>query len=97
MARSHDTTTGDVTTLNGRDLYTLSDAKEALSYLNDDYNDGELHEAEGGRCLVVVSRGRHFQHFDLFQRSHHINISNVTALCEDGTARLKVELREADA
>jgi len=110
MAHEPNTTTDETTTLNGTEITDLQSAKEGLSYLTDDYNGGELHEAEGGRCLIVISRSRQFQHFDLFQRCEHVRIGNVVALNrgDDPAAaydagelpetdlRLKVELREAE-
>ena len=80
-------------TLNGIPLVDVDAAREALDYLTDEYNDGDVVEAEGGRCLVVTTRTPRFQHFSLFQRAEHVRISNVRAVEDDG-ARLKVEIRE---
>lgn len=85
-------------TLNGHPLVDLTAASEALDYLTDDYNDGDLTVAEGGRVLVVTTRTQSFQHFALFQRCEHVRISNVRAVDVGGDydtdLRLKVELRE---
>lgn len=97
MAQSQNTTTDDEPlTLNGVQLTGLEAAREALQHYNKDYNDGEMHVAEGGRCLVIITRSSRFQHFDLFQRSEHIRISNVSSLVKNEYNRLKVELKEAD-
>jgi hypothetical protein len=84
------------TTLNGEELTDLSAAKRALSYLNDEYHDGEIHETEGGRCLVVISRSSAFQHFSLFQAAEYVRIGNARAIDvgdEEPDVRLKVEIR----
>lgn len=96
MAPRQNTTTDEPETLNSVELTDLNAAKKALSYLREDYNGGDVYEAEGGRCLVVISRSRNFQHFSLFQRCANVDITNCTAVNMDGSERLKVEIREAD-
>jgi len=91
-------TDGGITRLNGTPLTSLQNAEEALSYLNDDYNRGELHRGDDGRCLVVICRGRSFQHFDLFRKARRLRVSNPRAIEvgeEDPDLRMKVEIREA--
>jgi hypothetical protein len=88
---------GGVTELNGVALTGLDAAEEALVYLTDDYNRGELHRGDGGETLVVISRGRSFQHFDLFRKARRLSVSNPRAVDvgeEESDIRLKVELRE---
>jgi len=88
---------GGVTELNGVALTGLDAAEEALIYLTDDYNRGELHRGDDGESLVVISRGRSFQHFDLFRKARRLSVSNPRAVDvgeEESDIRLKVELRE---
>lgn len=95
----------EVTELNGVELTDLDAAREALDYLNDDYNDGSLTVAEGGTVLVVTSRSSHWGNFTTFQQAEGVRISNARAVDVGGEndegehvpdVRLVVEIREAD-
>ena len=94
MAESHNTTTDETAELNGTKLTDLDAAADALNYLTEGYNDGDLTFAEGGRCLIVTTRSTQFQHFSLFQRCENLRIGNVRAVANG--PRLAVEIREAD-
>lgn len=98
----------DTVELNGVEITDLESAAEALSHLNDDYNDGSLSVAEGGNCLVVTSRSSTWGNFSTFQQAEHVDVTNVRAVNVGGTTgmpdshgsqpdvRLVAELREAD-
>jgi hypothetical protein len=81
-------------TLNGIELTGIGAARDALDHYNADYNDGELHEAEGGKCLIVVTRTARFQHFSLFRDCERLKIGNVRAIEKGDDVRMKVEIRE---
>jgi len=99
MAHEPNTTTDETTTttLNGTELTDLASVKEALSYLNADYTgDAALHEAEAGECLIVISRTRRFQHYQLLDSVDFLSLSPSALPTEDGDAVLKVAIREAE-
>lgn len=86
------------TELNSTEVTDLESAAESLDYLTRDYNNGTAAFAEADTVLVVVARGRRFQHYHFFRDNPHIEIQNPAAVDVDETSRphLKLELTEAD-
>lgn len=88
----------DVPILNSTEVTDLKSAYDALSYLEEDYNDGVVSWAENDTVLVVVSRGQRFQHHEFFRDHPHLAIQNPAGVVNDDTEQphLKLELVEAD-
>ena len=85
--------------LNGVPLTGLDAVREALDYLTDDYNDGDLIEAENGRCLIAISRTRRFGNYTALRDAPALELfpAAIDVGDEEPDIRLKVEIREVGA
>ena len=95
------TDNNDTPTANGVELDSVVGVANALTYLDDPYNVGDIAVRSSEDLVIIQSRGAHFGHmYSLLeaQKQGHISIQSITAATDrDGDPCLSIEVVGVDA
>jgi hypothetical protein len=94
------TDNNDTPTANGVELDSVVGVANALTYLDDPYNVGDIAVRSSEDLVIIQSRGAHFGHmYSLLeaQKQGHISIQSITAATDrDGDPCLRIEVVGGD-
>lgn len=88
----------DAPIVNGHALDSVEGVRKALSYLSNDYNDGDLVDIStlsGDDGVAIKSRHTKFEHLDSLLDAQCGGYINITSIRSQSDQTLRIEVQEA--